>query len=435
MINLIRKNENWITIENQFGVDATILANEQVLIDRSTYQEVEDFLTLSRSLRELDKSVTLDKVVFSPDLHKGSGIPVGTSAQFINCAIPKAIGVDIGCGMQLTVLSTNPAIIGDKRLDSYLRGIFFEGKRNIALSRDERVAIFTKGPFETAYAPEEFLRSSAKSNTEKTKDDQLGSIGGGNHFVEIQQVEEILDPHKAYEWKISKGAIVVMAHTGSVSIGQYIGKKWQDKAKDLWPTRLKKPLGGFHCLVQPDMISQYYEELSAGVNFAFANRQYLTKMVIDSVEQFTNTKSQYNTIHDSSHNIAYATGLHRKGACSAKLNEPVIVPGSMGDYSYLLCGQGNTDSLCSCCHGAGRKTSRSNSRKYEEEINSIRLITKLDTSKQYFRKDILANYKKSLAEEAPSCYKDIGPAIDTCKNAGVAFPVAKLKPILTIKGY
>jgi len=90
--------------------------------------------------------------------------------------------------------------------------------------------------------------------------------------------------------------------------------------------------------------------------------------------------------------------------------------------------------LCSACHGAGRKTARKGSGKYQSELSTIRLITKLDP-KKVTRKDIIADYMKSLAEEAPSCYKSVGPAIDTCRDASVSSTVARLKPILTIKGY
>ena len=435
MIKLEREDDNWIRIDNNFNVDAVILANDQVLIDRSTYTEIEDFLALSNSLKELDKSIELSKVVFSPDLHKGSGIPVGTTAKFSGCVIPKAIGTDIGCGMQLMVIDVSPLVIRNKELDQHLRYRFFEGGRNIEMSRLERIEMFTSQFFSTPYVPDEFLRSSAKSDTEKTRDDQLGSVGGGNHFVELQIVTEILDSTKAYEWGLEKGSVVAMIHTGSVSIGQYIGKKWQDIAKNNWPTTLKKPLGGFHALYTPELITQYQNELHAAANFASANRTALGKMVLNSICDLTGELPSAKIIHDSFHNIALNDGIHRKGACSANANEPVIVPGSMGDASYLLCGHGNSKSLCSACHGAGRKTARKGSKKFEDEIDQIRLVTKLDPSKHYFRRDIVSNYKRSLAEEAPSCYKDIEPAINTCHNADVASPVAKFKPILTIKGY
>jgi len=435
MINLKRINDNWIDIENQFNVDAKIIANSEVLIDKTTYQEINDFLALGNSLKEIDASISLDKVVFSPDLHKGSGIPVGTTAKFTNCIIPKAIGTDIGCGMQLVKLDVSPLVLQSDELDNRLRYRFFEGGRNIARSRLDRIKMFTSQVFETSYVPEEFLRSSAKSDTELTRDDQLGSVGGGNHFVELQVIKEILDAEKAYQWGLSKGDVVAMIHTGSVSVGQYVGKHWQDKAKNEWPTTIKKPLGGFHALYTPELIKQYLDAQNAAANFANANRSALRDMVIDSIADIIGEKPTYKVIHDSFHNIALDQNIHRKGACSAKKDEPVIVPGSMGDSSYLLCGHGNEHALCSACHGAGRKTARKGGRQYEDEIDSIRLVTKLDPKKKHFRKDIISNYKKSLAEEAPSCYKDIGPAIDSCKGADVATPVARFKPVLTIKGY
>lgn len=434
MINLHRIDANWIAIDNPYGVDATILANQHVWIDRATYGEIDQFLALANSLREIDSSVALDKVVFSPDLHKGSGIPVGTTAQFKNCVIPKAIGTDIGCGMQLVRIDISPDILSRMELDARFRYRFFEGGRNIARSRNDRIEIFTQQVFSTPYVPEEFLRSSAKTDDEPTRDDQLGSVGGGNHFVELQIVAEILDSSRAYDWGLAKGQVVAMIHTGSVSVGQYVGKQWQETARRLWPKSVKKPTGDFYALLDVENIQAYKNAELAAANFASANRAALREMVIDSIADVAGTKPSYHVIHDSFHNIALDDGLHRKGACSAKANEPVIVPGSMGDSSYLLCGHGNTHALCSACHGAGRKTARSGARNASQELDSIRLITKLDP-RRIVRKDIIEDYKKSIAEEAPSCYKDIGPAIDTCRDAQVASPVARFKPILTIKGY
>lgn len=434
MINLRRIDANWIAVENSYGVDATILANEYVLIDRATYSEIDDFLALANSLKEIDSDVSLEQVVFSPDLHKGSGIPVGTTAKFKNCVIPKAIGTDIGCGMQLVTLDISPSVLERAELDSRLRYRFFEGGRNIARSRNDRIKIFTEQVFKTPYVPEEFLRSSTKNDNEPTRDDQLGSVGGGNHFVEIQVVEEILNRSIAHKWGISKGQVVAMIHTGSVSVGQYVGKHWQEVARRLWPKKAKKPAGDFYALLDPESIQSYKNAELAAANFANANRSALREMLVDSITDVVGSKVNYSIIHDSFHNIALEDGLHRKGTCSAKENEPVIVPGSMGDSSYLLCGHGNSKALCSACHGAGRKTARSGARTASHELDSIRLVTKLDP-RRVFRKDIIEDYKKSIAEEAPSCYKDIGPAINTCNDAQVASPVARFKPSLTVKGY
>ena len=433
MSKINRIDDNWLRIDNSYGVDATILANSDVEIDRATFVEIDSFLSLNDTLKDLSKDLGLEKVVFSPDLHKGAGIPVGTSALLKGCVIPKAIGTDIGCGMQLSVLDVPRSVIEDPELDQHLRAVFFEGKRNIKLSRNERIQLFKNGAFTSSCAPEEFLRSSALRDDEATHDDQLGSIGGGNHFVEIQEVDAVIDRHKAYEWGLKKNSICIMSHTGSVSVGQYIGKKWQDYAKNTYSKALKAPKGEYFPLIEAKDIENYLNEMRAAANFAAANRSYLTSMVKLALYNMTGVDFTYKVLHDSAHNLAWDT-LHRKGACPAELDKPVIVPGSMGDYSYVLCGHGNIDSLCSACHGAGRKTARKGSKENIGELSTIRIITKLDPKKIH-RKDILADYQASLAEEAPSCYKDVVPAIDTCKNAKVASPVIRLKPILTIKGY
>lgn len=461
-IDLIRIDPNRLKVENAYGVDATLLANEDVYVDRSTLKEVGEFLSTQGLLNELGGSFS--KVVFSPDLHKGAGIPVGTSALVQNLVIPKAVGTDIGCGMRLTTLPDfDSAALADPRLDKILRHRFFEGGRRIGFDRAARTAIFQEGlaglarldriplsdavlshndgSFVTEYVPEEYLRSSGDGIT---YDDQIGSIGGGNHFVEVQLVESILDPKVAFMWGLHKGTVCVMSHSGSVSVGTYIGKSGMEAARKDFPKGLKHPEGDYY---PTPNVETYMERMKAAANFAFANRYYLTRMVIDSLEEFTGKKVPHRTVYDAPHNLAWNTSegiLHRKGSCPADhdensldfpLGHPVIVPGSMGDYSYVLVGHGNEASLCSACHGAGRKTARTGSKASIQELDAIRVITKMDPDRVRSRPDIIADYKKSLAEEAPSQYKDVEPAIQTCLGAGVASPVARLKPLFTIKGY
>lgn len=144
-IELERIDDNWIIVKNKHDIDARILANEEVEIDRATFDEIDSFLSVGNSFKDLSQDINLRKVVFTPDLHKGAGIPVGTLVLIDNAVIPKAIGTDIGCGMSLTVIKTDIHNIMNPELDSHLRYRFFEGGRDIALSADERVNIFRSG--------------------------------------------------------------------------------------------------------------------------------------------------------------------------------------------------------------------------------------------------------------------------------------------------
>lgn len=467
-MTLQRLDENWISVANELALDVRILANEQVRIDGSTLGDIGKLINLAASLSRRDPQLGPERIVFCPDLHRGEGIPIGTAMLFRGGVIPKAVGSDIGCGVRLTTLDIDADSLNDPKLDRALRHEFFEGGRKIGFTREERAGIFQgglqwlgnhsrvdifeamgshmDGCFPTSWVPEEFLRSS--SPIEVTYDDQIGSIGGGNHFVEIQVVDEIIDRHKAYEYGLSLGCVCVMAHSGSVGIGQYIGKSEQERVKQEWPQTLGAIPGDYYpALFEDGSAASYFAKMSAGANFAFVNRYYLSRMVKSALEKHFNRTVEQRTVYDAPHNLAWNLGndrtLHRKGACPAGDPDeyfgehPVLVPGSMGDFSYVLCGHGSMASLCSACHGAGRKTARKGSAEHQAELSKIRLITKIDPKSPMFfgRSDILDDYHRSLAEEAPSCYKDIGPAIETCKNAGVASPVARLRPILTIKGY
>lgn len=296
-----------------------------------------------------------------------------------------------------------------------------------------------------------------------SRDSQIGSIGGGNHFVEIQKVERIIDGAVAHAWGLQPGMVTVMIHTGSVSIGQACGTFYRDKVKSIYPRQMKHPDNGIYVLPLQERFeataAQFWNALYNAANFAFANRMFLGLMAWASLEKCLG-RCRFDLLYDAPHNMVWKQGqgseqtvIHRKGACPARgvgefagtpfeyYGEPVLVPGSMGASSFLLAGNGFPGTLSSAAHGVGRSLSRGRAMKgfekaFREFMREFRVVTPIDFRRQDVksRSDIVAKKYKELMQEAPFAYKGILPVIDTIEQSGMARPVAELQPLMTIKG-
>jgi len=287
---------------------------------------------------------------------------------------------------------------------------------------------------------------------------QLGSLGAGNHFIEIDRIERILDENAACVFGLKEGNIAVQIHSGSRGFGHQVctdfvrlfnekGDQYRYNLPDreLACAPLHSPLG-----------REYMSAMQAAANFAFVNRQILAFSVRDSFHSILDKhaiSSSLFTVYDLAHNIGkiesiVADGkmqdvfIHRKGATrsmgSGNMNlpdmynetgQPVLVPGSMGTSSWVLTGSiiAAEKSLNSCCHGAGRVLSRSKARK---KINSHDVIDQM-------RKKgitVLAGSQRLLSEEAPQAYKDVTDVVDIINSIGIAKKVAMLSPIAVVKG-
>ena len=304
----------------------------------------------------------------------------------------------------------------------------------------------------------------ASSGATDSRDSQIGSIGGGNHFVELQHVDEIVDGATAHAWGVTAGAIAIMAHSGSVGLGHPVGGYFLDRARALYPKQLKHPTHGFFILPtrgpHAALAARYLDAMRNAANFAFGNRLFLGLMTVRVLSEVLGRDVSARLVYDAPHNLIWENELgperhlHRKGACPALggdpsltaspfrfTGHPVIIPGSMGAASYLLAGDGNRDALCSACHGAGRSLSRGKSRHVDERtytgtFERLRVVTPIDPTAPdvRLRRDVLAEYHARLKEEAPYAYKDITPIVQTVEDARVARRVARMWPLLTIKG-
>lgn len=476
------------------GLPMLLFANEHVPIDRSSLAEAGALSGIGQSSRALADAGffggggSVRRCVFTPDFHKGAGIPIGSVVETQGFVFPRAAGGDIGCGMRLVATDMTRAEFDalDSGLDAMLRRAFFEGGRDLPLSEAGREAMLRHGvpgladatgglwdgpggealraeatrchgggswPTEDLWMFGDYVRGSGGTSRDAT----LGSIGGGNHFVELQWLAERIDPGVAWRWGLRTDAIAIMVHSGSVGLGSQVGDHFMRLAQDLHPAGLARAPHGFHPLPLRGPHARhgeaYLSAMGLAANFAVANRLALALMALDCLSRAAGRKVRGQLVYDAPHNVAWRHGdrvVHRKGACPADCDMadpagarslapdfpdgiPVIVPGSMGAPSWLLCGLGLEESLCSAPHGAGRVASRGEGRRASPtELSALRLVTKVDRVR--VRRDVAEEIARDLLEEAPSMYKPGTAVVQTCADAGLAAPVAVLQPLLTVKG-
>lgn len=401
------------------------------------------------------------KACATPDFHPGSKVPVGsvlvTNHDFV---IPQAVGTDINCGMRLHVLdlTVEQFLAKKQQLVALLKGDLLEGTRNVPTTPAAMTALFNEGlgafwdvmrgskeglfgqlDFNqvTAETRKLFEASHASGNAAYApevlqdvrrgllRDPGLATLGGGNHFLEIQHVAEVLDRHRAYELGVRPGQIAVMVHTGSRDVGFYVGQRWMDRAKAEWPTGVKYPESGLFGLVGP-LAQEYLSAMHAAAHYADANRALVLELVRQRMRQVYGDMAM-PLICDVPHNIVLKEAggnVHRKGATPAHPGQPLLIPGSMGDDSYLLDGLGCDRFASSASHGAGRAVSRMEMSWKSKAPQGLRAT-------RHF--ECITLKEERRIEEAPSAYKPIGPVIQSQVEEGLVMPVARLSPILTFK--
>lgn len=491
-------------VANALGIDVRLFAGRDVPVERDGFEQLFEFLDVARAVADVraveragtasyfgDADARIDRVVLTPDFHKGSFVPVGTVVRAHHFCVPLAIGNDICCGMRLLVtdLPTEALEPHWPAIQRRLRGIFFEGERNIPMSPRQREALLrdglpgllrhaadnagtgiwsrfdrhaeeanlgrshSGGRFETKrlFGFEKLIESSGRIDG---RDPQIGCVGGGNHFVEMQRIDQLYGP-EAREWGLSCGCLAIMVHSGSVALGHAVGGYFTERAKEIFPKSVKAPAAGFYPLPVDGPFAKegrfYLDGMGNAANFAFANRLFLGLMAVRAIEEATSRTIAIRLVYDAPHNLVFDTGgalIHRKGATPAYgptetdyNGKPVIIPGSMGAASYLLAGQGNESALLSACHGAGRAMSRGKAAHvskdlYKREIGRLRVVGPIDPKSPMIarRRDIVEKYEQRLSEEAPYAYKAVEPVVDSVESAQIARKVARLVPLCTVKG-
>lgn len=424
-----------------------------------------------RSLEQLVNVATLPGIVgwalAMPDVHEGYGFPVGGVGAFdkdTGIISPGGIGYDINCGVRL--LRTD---IPKEEITPLLRDvgrtIFAEVPSGVgrsgrlSLRGKDLDAVLTDGARKMlglGYAEEEDLehiesggrlegaRPDLVSEHAKARGhDQLGTMGAGNHFVEVGFVEKILDEKAAQKMNLQHGAVTVLIHTGSRGLGHQVATDYiriMDRVMLSYGIHI--PDRELACAPFSSKEGQeYFAAMKAAANFAWANRQMITFEVRGAFRRvFGGEAPELSVVYDVAHNIAKIEKydidgiqkevvVHRKGATRAFPDQPVLIPGSMGTASYVLQGQEASleQSFGSSCHGAGRRMSRTKARKQvsakalREELSAQGIV-------------INAGSKRGLAEEAPLAYKDIDDVVDVIHEAGIAKRVARLRPLAVVKG-
>lgn len=442
-------------------VHARVYATENML----------DQILDDKSVEQLINVATLPGIqkhaLAMPDIHEGYGFPIGGVAAFDTekgVISPGGIGYDINCGVRMlrsekmfseieghledlgrTIYAEVPSGVGrsgrlDLRGDDFNKLLRGGAPRMVEMGYGEQndlKHIESGGVLESAKS--EFVSDHAKGRGR----DQLGTMGAGNHFVEVGVVDEIFDEEEATRLGLFKDQVTVLIHTGSRGLGHQIATDYiRTMMRTLPQYGIKLPDRELACAPFKSKEGQeYWGAMSAGANFAWANRQLITWEVRKAwVDVLGRAGGHLSVVYDVAHNIAKVEEyeidgksrevvVHRKGATRAFPDQPVLIPGSMGTYSYVLTGQESSleESFGSSCHGAGRVMSRTRARK---EIGGKELKARLREQGVVTNTGSLSG----LSEEAPEAYKDVNEVVDVVAGAGIAKKVARLRPIVVIKG-
>lgn len=427
-----------------------------------------------------------------PDIHWGYGFPIGGVAAMDaeeGVISPGGVGYDINCGVRL--VKTNLMLDGikgkltnlvDAMFNNVPSGLGSKGKVRISMQELEKVLENgARWAVENGYGWEDDLKYLEENGcmeganphfvTNKAKQrgmPQLGSLGAGNHFLEIQKVDKIFEPKAAKLMGIeSENQIMVMIHTGSRGCGYQIcddqiremGRNFRKDGYNYVSDEFKITLPDRQLVCAPvnsKAGENYFAAMKCAANYAWTNRQLIVHWIRESFEETLGTKAEdlgMEIIYDVAHNIAKfeehvvegkkkKVYVHRKGATRAfgpdrmevpekyrSMGQPVLIPGDMGTASYVLIGtnQAMKESFGSTCHGAGRVMSR---KAATRKWRGSEIIDKLKDRGIYVR----AASQKVVAEEAPDAYKNVDEVVRVAGGAGISKLVARMKPLGVVKG-
>jgi tRNA-splicing ligase RtcB len=432
-----------------------------------------------RSLAQLKNVATLPGVIGAvygmPDMHEGYGFPVGGVAamRIVDGVIsPGGVGYDINCGVRLLA-----STLGVERIRAKLRDLVHEISRSVpsgagrggrlSFSDAELDRVFAEGCgylVERGLAEGDDLEvieahgslpgadpAAVSARARNRGRDQLGTLGSGNHFLEVQVVDEVFDQRAAEALGLVPGQVTALIHTGSRGLGHQVCTDY---------VRLMDEVMSRYGITLPDRElacapfespegKRYFGAMCAAANFAWSNRQVITQRVREAFRRSFGDEGALRIVYDVAHNMAKVEQhggerlcVHRKGATRAfgpahpetperyrSVGQPVFIPGSMGTASFVLVGTDEALGLSfgSCCHGAGRRMSRHAAKRTKpghevrRELEAQGIVVACPSSGE-------------LAEEAPFAYKDVERVVDVVHRAGLARKVARLRPLGVVKG-
>ena len=418
-----------------------------------------------------------------PDIHWGYGFPIGGVAAFDaeeGVVSPGGVGYDINCGVRLLRSNLDAGEVRphlDRLADELFHNVpsgVGSHRRDFTLTQSEENQVIVKG---AAWAVKKGFGESGdldhiegrgvisgadpervSARAMERGRAQLGTLGSGNHFLEIQQVEEVYDESTANVLGLYPGQVTISIHTGSRGFGYQVCDDYlKVMLKAARKYGITLPDRQLCCApLQSDEARSYLAAMACAANFAFANRQMITAWVRQTFAQVLGkgpSELRLGLVYDVCHNIAkWETHriagqerrlcVHRKGATRAfpprhaevpdayrQIGQPVLIPGDMGRYSYVLTGTSGAyeETFGSTCHGAGRVMSRQAAKKAARGHD---LIGELAAQGVLVR----AAGRATVAEEMPKAYKDVADVVDVVHKAGIGHIVARLKPLAVVKG-
>ncbi len=418
-----------------------------------------------------------------PDIHYGYGLPIGgvvaTDINGEGVITPGGVGFDINCGVRL--LRTDLALEDvEEKLEELVEVIFHTvpsgvgSEGEISLSKQDFIRACRKGAqwaVEEGYGHQEDLERTesggclpfadpslvSKKAFERGRE-QLGTLGSGNHFLEVQVVDQIYNPQLAEAMGLFKGQITVMIHTGSRGFGHQICTDYlRVMEAAVKKYGIKLPDRQLACAPYRSQEGEdYLAAMACGANYAWANRQIITHLVrraFSKVFKKDPSSLGLELVYDVAHNIVkierhkvngkeMLLAVHRKGATRAfppghpelpeiykETGQPVIIPGDMGRASFVLCGtqKAMEETFGSTCHGAGRLLSRNQAKKLAKGKDIVREMDKRGII-------VRSSSRRTLYEEIPEAYKDVSEVVDVVHKAGIARLVARMRPLGVVKG-
>jgi tRNA-splicing ligase RtcB (3'-phosphate/5'-hydroxy nucleic acid ligase) len=434
------------------------------------------------SLEQLRNVATLpgvvDAVLAMPDAHQGYGFPVGGVAATElpdGVVSPGGVGYDINCGVRLLAAPFGAEELGKRReglvheisravpagAGQGSRSALGEGRLDEVLAQGpralvEREAIGSAEDLELTESRgclDEADPAAVGERARRRGADQLGTLGSGNHFVEVQRVEHIHDGAAAHAYGLSEGQVTILIHSGSRGLGHQVCTdfvKRMNAALERHQIRLPDPQ--LSCAPMSSREGrEYLAAMAAAANFAWANRHAIAHRVREAIAKALGEEAAAGTrqVYDVAHNVAKLERhgerdlcVQRKGATRAfppgsldiperyrAVGQPVFIPGSMGTASYVLAGRPGAmeRSFGTVCHGAGRRMSRTRARKRIKGADLRRMLEEQGIT-------VRSPSNRGLAEEAPFAYKDVEKVVEVVERAGLAAKVARLRPMGVVKG-
>jgi tRNA-splicing ligase RtcB len=453
----------------KMNVPGKIFASEKLL------EKMKEDETFKQAMNVAMLPGIIKNMILLPDSHCGYGMPIGGVAAFDTengIISPGMCGYDVNCGIR--ILATNLTLsdvekkkkeIIDKLFRDVPSGVGEKGR--IRLTKEELNEVLVEGAqwaVKKGYGVKEDYKhteDNGKIEGANPKDvsdrarargmPQLGSLGAGNHFLEVQVVDEIFDEKTAKVFRLKRGQVTISIHCGSRGLGHQVASDYIKLMEDKygWPEQDRELV---NAPINSELGKKYFSAMACAANFAFANRQLIMHWVRETMKRIF-PKFKAELIYDVCHNIIKFEEhevdgkkkmlcIHRKGATRSfgagrieiplvyrKIGQPVIIPGSMGTSSYVLVGTKKAEeiSFASIAHGAGRVSSRS---------AALRNIRGEDVKKELNEKgiEVISGSWKGLAEEAPQVYKDIDEVVRVSDKVGIGKLVARVIPVAVMKG-